>query len=73
MAITKEEFRELIEPEARIEKISTLSSDGTNLLTRVPKDIQEDLDMKKGQKIRWLIKEGKEGNKEIIIRLENGS
>ena len=57
MAITEEELKEMIkEPNADIEKITTLSDDGRNLLTRVPKDIVEDLKIKKGDKLRWLIK-----------------
>jgi len=51
MAITKEELQELMkEPNADIEKITTLSDDGRNLLTRVPKDIVDDLKLNKEQK-----------------------
>lgn len=55
MAITEEELRELMGVKADIEKITTLSSDGKNLLTRVPKEIKEHLKLKKGDKLRWLI------------------
>jgi len=67
MAITKEDLNELIkEPDADIDKNSSISSDGKNLLTRLPKDIVDDLKIKKGDKIRWLIKSD---TKEIKIEL----
>lgn len=55
MAITKDELRSLISFRADIEKVSTLSSDGKNLLTRIPKQIKESLNLKKGDKLRWLV------------------
>lgn len=55
MAISEEKLKSLIEPKAELEKITTLSSDGKNLLTRVPKDIVERLKLNKGQKLRWLV------------------
>lgn len=70
MAITKEQLNEIIEPKADLEKVTTISSDGQKLVMRIPKDIEEELEVKKGDKMRWLIKEG---SKEIILKLENGS
>ncbi len=67
MAITKEELKEMIEPKADIEKVSTISSDGKTSLTRIPKDIVEELDIKKGDKLRWLV-DPKE--KRIELKLE---
>jgi antitoxin component of MazEF toxin-antitoxin module len=67
MPITKEELEELIEPKADIEKISTISSDGKTFVTRIPKEIIEELEIKKGNKIRWLIDKK---NKELKIRIE---
>lgn len=56
MAITDEELKDLIkEPNAGIEKITTLSSDGRNLLTRVPTEIVSFLELKKGNKLKWLV------------------
>ena len=56
MAITEEELEELMKtPKADIEKITKISSDGKTLVTRVPKDIEQELDIKKGDKFRWLI------------------
>jgi len=67
MAITKEDLKEMIEPKADIEKVSTISSDGKTSLTRIPKDIVEELDIKKGDKLRWLV-DPKE--KKITLKLE---
>ena len=55
MAISEEELRELICFRGDIEKITTLSSDGKNLLTRIPKKIKEHLELKKGDRMRWLV------------------
>jgi len=57
----------MIEPKADIEKVSTISSDGKTSLTRIPKDIVEELDIKKGDKLRWLV-DPKE--KRIELKLE---
>lgn len=72
MAITQEELRELIEPKADIEKVSTISSAGETLSTRIPGDIIQELGIKKGDKIIWSLKKG---SNEIEIKLEkkNGS
>lgn len=70
MAVTEEKLKEIIEPKADIEKLSTISSDGERLLTRIPKDIEQELNLKKGYRIRWLVKEG---SNEITINLEDGS
>lgn len=67
MAVTKEELEELIEPKADIEKVSTISSDGKTWITRIPKDIVDELKIVKGNKLRWLLDEKKE---EIILKLE---
>ena len=67
MAITEKELKELLrEPNVDIEKITTFSSDGRNLLTRVPKEIVEFLNLKKGTKVRWLVKSD---TKEIKIEI----
>jgi hypothetical protein len=55
MVIDEEALKELIEPRARIEETSSISSDGRNLLTRIPKNIATKANIKKGQNIRWLI------------------
>ncbi len=57
MAITEEELIELIGIKANIEKISTLSSDGRNLLIRIPKEVKDFLKLEKGDKFRWLVDE----------------
>jgi len=41
-----------------IEKTSTLSHDGTNLLTRIPQIIEEEAKLKKGEKLLWKAKDG---------------
>lgn len=53
MGISKKELQGLIEVQTNIEKISKLSFDGKNLLTRIPKDIEEFFSLKKGNKIIW--------------------
>jgi hypothetical protein len=57
MGISVEDLKELIEINAKVEKVSNLSSDGKNLLTRIPKDIRDFLKLKKGDKLRWLVEE----------------
>ena len=66
MAITEEELKKIIGVNFNIEKVTTLSSDGRNLLTRVPKEIRENLGLVKGMRIRWII----EGRKKKKIILE---
>ena len=55
MVISREDFDKLIEVKADIEKITTLSSDGKNLLTRVPKEIRDFFKLEKKNKMRWLV------------------
>ncbi len=72
MTITKEELMELIEPKADIEKVSTISSAGQTLSTRIPKDVIQELGINKGDRIRWLLKKGP-NNIEIKLEKQNGS
>jgi hypothetical protein len=67
MAITPEELKALIKIDFSIEKISTLSSDGKNLLLRVPKKVRDYLNLKKGDKLRWLIKKNNELGIEVVV------
>lgn len=70
MAISEEQLDELIkEPNADIEKFSKLSSDGRNLLIRIPKEIVDFLNLKKGDKFRWLVKPK---TKELSVDIING-
>jgi len=56
MPISEEELKDLIkEPNADIDKISSISSDGRNLLIRIPKEIVDFLRLNKGDRFRWLI------------------
>lgn len=67
MPISEEELKEIIKsPNADIEKISTISSDGKNLLTRIPKEIVEYLKIKKGNKLFWLLPIGSE---DLILKI----
>ena len=70
MVITEKELGEIILPESHIEKITTISSDGQKLVVRIPKDIEDEMGIKKGNRFRWLLEEDK--NK-IILTIENGS
>lgn len=63
MAITEEELKKLIEVQSRIEKITTLSYDGKNLLTRIPREIKNYLMLKRGDKFRWIV----DNNKKMLI------
>jgi len=64
MAIAEDELKELIEPKGDIEKVTKISSDGNRLLVRVPKEIEEELSLKKGQKFVWNV-----NKKENMINL----
>lgn len=56
MTITEEELQAILkEPKADIEKITTLSYDGRNLLVRIPKEIVDFLQLKKGEQLKWII------------------
>ncbi|MEM0465853.1 MAG: hypothetical protein QXW97_04115 [Candidatus Pacearchaeota archaeon] len=67
MGITEKELKNILRINSEIEKITTISSDGKNLLTRIPKDVCEYLNLKKGKKIRWFVND----NKKIKIFFEN--
>jgi len=72
MVITEEELKELVkEPNADIEKKTTLSSDGKNLLTRIPKEIVKFLFLQRGDKFFWYVRRDKEGKEKIIIKVGN--
>lgn len=55
MAISEEELKEMIEVKAEVDRTSSISNDGSNLLTRIPSEVVEVLKLKKGDKIRWLV------------------
>ncbi|MBR9705049.1 AbrB/MazE/SpoVT family DNA-binding domain-containing protein [Candidatus Pacearchaeota archaeon] len=55
MGITKKELMGIIRIQSEVEKYSIISDDGKNLLIRIPKEIKEVLEIKKGSKIKWLI------------------
>jgi len=72
MAITQAELDDLINPIADIEKVSTISSAGETLSTRIPKDVIQELRIKKGDKIIWSLKMGS-NRIEIKLEKQNGS
>ena len=72
MTVTKEELMELIEPKGDIEKVSTISSAGQTLSTRIPKDVVQELGINKGDKISWSLKKGSD-NIEIKLEKSNGN
>ena len=56
MPISEEDLKEMIkQPTADIEKFTTISSDGKNLLTRIPKEVVDNLPLKKGDKFKWTV------------------
>ena len=72
MVITEEKLMELIEPKGDIEKVSTISSAGQTLSTRIPKDVVQELGINKGDKISWSLKKGSD-NIEIKLEKSNGN
>ncbi len=67
MVVSEEELNQLLAMNAEIEKVTLISSDGKRLLTRLPKDIVDELKIKKGDKFRWLVKVKE---KKIILEVE---
>ena len=67
MVISKKDLKDLLDVRADIEKITPLSYDGKNLLTRIPKKVVNMLKLKKGNKFHWLV-DNKE--KKITINIE---
>jgi hypothetical protein len=55
MALTLDELQKLIEIDSKIEKLSSISSDGKNLLIRIPKEIVDFLRLEKGDSFRWMV------------------
>lgn len=66
MTITEKELKELIDIDSSVDRISNISSDGRNLLSRIPKEVKEFLDLKKGDKLRWVVDENKKVKIEVI-------
>lgn len=57
MVIEEEVLKEIIatQPSGNIEKSTTLSNDGKNLSTRIPKDIIEFFKLKRKDKLKWIV------------------
>ena len=69
MPISEGELKEILkEPNADIEKRTTLSSDGKNLLTRIPKEIVDTLFLHRGDKLFWYVSKDKE-KESIVIKV----
>lgn len=59
MAITTDELLSLLDTTPVVEKVSRVSTDGRNLLVRLPKALCEALTISSGDQLRWSIdKEG---------------
>jgi hypothetical protein len=58
MVISEDELKEMISPAKDIEKRSKLSFDGSHLLVRVPRAIEQELKLEKGQEIMWVVNHG---------------
>jgi len=69
MPITRDEFEKLVSFEPYVERIATISSDGKNLLVRIPKDVRDFLKLKKGDRTRFLVNE--EGKISVEVLREN--
>lgn len=71
MPIEEEDLKDLIkQPSADIEKFTTISSDGKNLLTRIPKEVVDNLPLKKGDKFKWTVDSK---TKEIKLEIDYAS
>ncbi len=69
MVISPEKLHGLIAgPSPDIERLTTLSSDGKNLLTRVPREIVSFLNLKQGDKLRWTVNAA---TKEVRVEIEH--
>lgn len=66
MAITRKELEELISVKPKVEKVATVSSDGKNLLLRIPKEIREMFSLERGDKIRFVVDDKEKINFEVI-------
>ncbi len=64
--ITEDELKRLMAVNVECERISTISSDGRNLLTRIPKEVREILDLKKGDRISWKVTRERKVKIELI-------
>jgi len=65
MGITEEELNTLLEGDYDIDKFSSISDDGDNLLIRIPRVVVKELKIKKGNHLRWMIK-----NKKLKVEVE---
>lgn len=63
MSITREELERILNVSSPLEKIATLSSDGKNLLLRIPKEVREFFSLEKGDKFRFIVR----GNNQINV------
>jgi len=69
MVISPQEFSALVGgPNADIERLTTLSSDGKNLLTRVPRELVSFLKLQQGDKLRWTVNAQ---TKEVRLEIEH--
>jgi hypothetical protein len=69
MTITKEDLANLLKIQTDVEKITTISNDGKNLLIRIPKEIRETVRLEKGDKFRWMLSQN---NKLMVEVIKNG-
>lgn len=69
MSLHEEELKELLDPRIDIEKKTKLSHDGDNLVMRVPRIIEKELNLQKGQSIVWKLHKNET---KIILEVANG-
>lgn len=58
MVIDEDELEEMMSPSRDIEKKSKLSFDGSHLLVRIPREVEQELKLEKGQEITWIVNHG---------------
>jgi bifunctional DNA-binding transcriptional regulator/antitoxin component of YhaV-PrlF toxin-antitoxin module len=61
MTVSRKELLDLLEVNFSFDKLSSVSSDGKNLLIRIPVNIRKKLGLERGDKLRWLLKGEKIG------------
>jgi len=67
MGITQKELNDLLHSDSIVDRVATVSSDGRNLLVRLPREVRESLGLEKGDKLRFLVNAEKELQVNIVL------
>lgn len=66
MVVTEKEIETLVSLRVDIEKLSKVSSDGKNLLLRIPKEITEYLGLEKTSRLKWYVNLDRKVKLEVV-------